>query len=262
MDSRLVFLRPLGLRLEFSPLLYLKNNYNVRNIEKLIITHPHKDHIDDIINIDELPPKSLVIPKELTESDIRKSDIRGGKDKIDKYLDVINKYSDAIKNEYCCMSPEDNDGLKISCFKPTKCSKSNINNHSIVTIMEYEGVKTIIPGDNEAPSWRELLKEEAFINEIKDTDIFIASHHGRESGCYLGLFQYFTPKIVIVSDGPESKTSVTEKYTKISSGYEVHKRSNDSIQKRYCLTTRKDGASRIVAMSFCEPRSWTRVLSS
>ena len=32
--------------------------------------------------------------------------------------------------------------------------------------------------------------------------------------------------------------------------------------KKFCPHCRKHQPSRIVAMSFCEPRSWTRVLSS
>lgn len=101
----------------------------------------------------------------------------------------------------------------------------------------------LIPGDNEAASWKELLEKPSFIKAINDTDIFVASHHGRESGYYSELFKYFNPKLVIVSDGPEVETSVTDKYSKIASGWNIYKRSeNEKIpHERKCLTTRKDG---------------------
>ena len=87
------------------------------------------------------------------------------------------------------------------------------------------------------------MEKSSFIKAIKDTDIFVASHHGRESGYYSELFKYLNPKLVIVSDGPEVETSVTDKYSKIASGWNIYKRSeNEKIpHERKCLTTRKDG---------------------
>ena len=41
-----------------------------------------------------------------------------------------------------------------------------------------------------------------------------------------------------------------------------HAELNALLDADECLWTHFHGASRIVAMSFCEPRSWTRVLSS
>ena len=57
----------------FSPLLHLKNKYNVEQLDEVIITHPHTDHIDDIMNLDALSPKTLIRPKHLSKEDILKS---------------------------------------------------------------------------------------------------------------------------------------------------------------------------------------------
>ena len=38
-------------RSEFSPLLHLKNG-GVNRLDGVIITHPHRDHLDDIFNFD------------------------------------------------------------------------------------------------------------------------------------------------------------------------------------------------------------------
>lgn len=230
---------------EFSTLLYLKNKYNIDSLDKAIITHPHSDHIEDIIHLQELNPKSVLIAEGLSEKDIRKANQVRYKDRVDKYLEFISVNSNKIKNSTNYMLEEDTGGVKVTSFKPTKCKKSNINNFSIVTVLEYKGIKVLIPGDNEAPSWKELLMDQEFVNAIKNTDIFIASHHGRKSGYYQELFNYFTPKLVIVSDGAETKTSVTDKYSKLASGYEVNKRSDNSLQERHCLTTRNDGVINI-----------------
>ena len=41
----------------FSPLKYLKNKYGLSRIDGLIVTHPHKDHISDILNVISLSPR-------------------------------------------------------------------------------------------------------------------------------------------------------------------------------------------------------------
>lgn len=47
---------------KFSPLLHLKSKYKVEGLDEVIISHPHKDHIQDIINFDRLKPR-VVIPQ-------------------------------------------------------------------------------------------------------------------------------------------------------------------------------------------------------
>jgi len=36
----------------FSPLLHLQDKYGVKQLDNIIIMHPHTDHIDDIFNFD------------------------------------------------------------------------------------------------------------------------------------------------------------------------------------------------------------------
>jgi competence protein ComEC len=43
----------------FSPLLHLKNKYGVNHLDYVVITHPHRDHIDDIFLFQDLNPQTL-----------------------------------------------------------------------------------------------------------------------------------------------------------------------------------------------------------
>lgn len=226
---------------DFSPLLHLKEKYKIENIDQVIITHPHTDHIDDIMNFDELSPKILTRPNHLTEEDVKKANPNYDSEKIDKYIEISERYSLPVSEDEDIKLPKNNGGVNIKTFIPNQCGHSNINNHSAVTIIEYLDLKVVIPGDNESASWKELLKDNSFVNAIKNTNVFIASHHGRESGYYSDLFDNFTPYLVIISDGPKGETSVTEKYEQKAKGWTVYKRSDNSSEKRYCLTTRKDG---------------------
>jgi len=227
----------------FSPLKYLKNKFGINQLDDVIITHPHTDHIDDIINFDSLNPKVLTRPKHLTEEEIKKANPSNDQQKVWKYLEINRRYSEPVQDFENPGIAVNNGGVTVKTFIPSKCGTSNINNHSVVILIEYLDVKILIPGDNEAASWKELLERKDFVDEIKNTDIFIASHHGRESGYYSELFDYFTPKLVVISDGSVQETSATDKYSKIASGWNVYKRNEfeKHPHRRNCLTTRNDG---------------------
>ena len=99
----------------------------------------------------------------------------------------------------------------------------------------------MIPGDNEAPSWEELLEQPDFKEAISGVDVLVAAHHGRESGFHRPLFDYFTPYITLISDGRVVGTSVTSKYDDVTIGWPVQRRGDGTRRQRKCLTTRNDG---------------------
>jgi|CXWL01.1.fsa_nt_gi beta-lactamase superfamily II metal-dependent hydrolase len=74
------------------------------------------------------------------------------------------------------------------------------NNLSIVTVLEWAGFKMILGGDMERAGWQRLLKRADFRNDLRNIDVFMASHHGRESGCCDEIFEICSPTIVVVSD--------------------------------------------------------------
>jgi beta-lactamase superfamily II metal-dependent hydrolase len=208
-------------------------------------THPHRDHIDDIFNFDKLSPRTLRRPKHLSEDDVRSGNKTDGEEKrkIDKYLEISARYNSPITPGEKIQTPANNGGITIRHFHPKKCATSNLNNHSIVTVVSYAGSKIIIPGDNENASWSELLEDDEFVDAIKNTDIFLASHHGRKSGYCEELFEHIEPSLVIVSDGPFTDTSITGRYRNVTTekGWPVWSRASGESSNRWVLTTRNDG---------------------
>lgn len=225
---------------DFSPLLHLKNRYGINKLDHVIITHPHKDHIEDIINFDELTPRVLSRPKHLQKNEIVTNLREEDKPLFEKYFEIDERYSSPISSDENPSLPENNGGANIQIFTPRLSSTSNINNHSIVTVCSYANSKVILAGDNEPPSWKELLEKEDFRNAIKNADIFLAPHHGRDSGFYSEIFEYFNPKLTIISDGHICDTSATNRYNGVSKSWKVYKRSGGS-ENRKCVTTRNDG---------------------
>jgi len=223
---------------EFSPLIHLKKRYGLSHLDGVIITHPHSDHLYDIFNFDELSPRVLWRPAHLTDEEIKKGNSSTDTTYVEKYIEISHRYNSPVTNDP--FKSENNGGVEFKIFVPQKCSTSNLNNHSLVAVVSHAGSKMLIPGDNESASWNELLDDPLFANSIKDVDVILAPHHGREAGYSEKLFSLISPYITIVSDGAETDTSATYRYSKKSKGWKVHKRSGES-EIRKCLTTRKDG---------------------
>ncbi len=66
---------------------------------------------------------------------------------IDKYLEISKRYNSPVTPSNNPFLEGSNGGVQIQTFAPTSCSTSNLNNHSIVTVISYAQSKMIIPGD-------------------------------------------------------------------------------------------------------------------
>lgn len=236
----------------FSPLLHLKNVYGIKQLNYVIITHPHLDHIDDILNFDALSPKVFNRPRHISNEEVmqeeaedekRKTIRDKDKPKFQKYCEINDRYNQIISetDPDNVRKPENYGGLIIKTFTPNTCEHKNFNNHSIISLFEYDGIKVVIPGDNEKCSFEELMKGQIFKDAVKDSDILLAPHHGRDSGYYNDFINLVNPRLTIVSDGRFCDTSANSRYSAKSRGWTVHKKSNASSSERKCITTNSDG---------------------
>lgn len=234
---------------EFSPISHLHKKHGLNQIDLLIITHPHKDHIDDILNLDANPIQLLQFsrPRQLLNDEIMKDIREQDEDKFNKYCELNDKY---IKQpqEKIIDAPDNCGGVHIKIFYSDSLSHSNFNNHSIVTTIEYNDRKIVIPGDNEVESLTELMKNADFNEATEDSDILLAPHHGRESGFLEKFVKTVNPKLTVISDGIKGETSANEKYSKLSSGHDVLKKSCNTSIKRKTLSTNHDGRVKITIL--------------
>jgi len=224
----------------FSPLKHLKYKYGVQQLDYVIVTHPHLDHIDDILNFDLLSPKVFRRPTQITNQQVMEGVRDQDKAKFEKYCEINDRYNYPIGGTDDPDNPDNFGAMKIVSFTPVTCPHSNFNNHSIVTVVEYAEMKVVIPGDNEVCSFEELMQRETFKTAIKNTDILLAPHHGRETGYNNDFVNLVNPRLTVVSDGRFCDTSANGRYSQKSRGWTVHK-GNGTSTERKCLTTNSDG---------------------
>jgi len=226
----------------FSPIKYLKSEFNIEYLNYLIVTHPHLDHIDDILNVDTVKPKIFHKPSSYNKDILYEELQENDKCKVDKFIELVNEYKNPVteNNPDNPLYPKNYGDLSMDFFSPGSPEEMNLNNHSIVTLFEYANSKFLITGDNEKKSWNLLKENEDFMESTKNIDVLLASHHGRESGFDYDIVKHFNPIITIVSDGKYCDTSASSRYSELSRGWDVFDKSGEH-KKRSCLTTRSDG---------------------
>lgn len=133
--------------------------------------------------------------------------------------------------------PPDFLGVEHNTFLCNYPSFTDTNNLSIVSFVYYDGLGIVFPGDLEKKGWETLLKQEQFKDNLRRTNIFVASHHGRENGYCEEVFEYCKPEIVIISDKEVVHETQKNCYAKQASGISW----NGGPERRYVLTTRSDG---------------------
>ena len=230
----------LGCSSAFSPLKWLSGI--TKTIDNLIITHPHGDHIDEFLLIKQMGFKirQLWRPRWLPKEEVYKQNQSSYTTKLDAYFEMSDRYTGTIADGELVGDPAVSGGVSVTKYSSKNCGISNINNHSGVVVFEYLGVTIVIPGDNEPASWRELLKQPSFVTAMNSANVFMASHHGRQSGYCTDIFEE-KPNLCVISDGRVQDTDARNRYSHHATGWDVKKRNGLPSEERYCLTTRRDG---------------------
>jgi len=236
-----VILFDAGSKEDFSPALYLKNVWGISSVRWFTLTHHDADHLTDISNIAEHLFVWALHTPDLGDEHLEQL----YSEEFSTPLEVFMEY----KKNFTIPVPPMHDpsydwgGMQFATFANdfSDFENPNINNLSVVTFAKYMGWTFVFPGDLEKAGWQKLLEKPVFQEWLKSVDIFVASHHGRESGFCEEVFNICSPKLVIISDKSSSESSCADKYYSLAQGLYV----NDPLGKsnmRYVLTTRRDGA--------------------
>lgn len=209
----------------------------IREIQYFFVTNYDEDHISDLPDLrSSVRLKSMYRNKSISADVLRALKLQGGpiSSAMDSMIDMISTYTGGPLNPV-----PDFSGARFGTFHNNYGNEfADTNNISLVTFFECGGVKFIIPGDLEKKGWLSLLSRQDFVNELAGVNVFIASHHGRESGYCKEVFGICKPDVIVFSDSEikHATQEVTQQYAQHANGIQFNN------ETRYVLTTRNDGS--------------------
>ena len=209
----------------------------IRTVRRLFVTNYDEDHLSDLPNIREVfNVEILTRNTSLTSPQLRSLKLPPISDAMEALLEMIDTYTSAVSEEK--LQPP---GIKVEMFHNHYPVYTETNNLSLLIFLTIGGKTFALPGDLERSGWLSLLQNSRVCQRLRDVDVFVASHHGRENGYCQDVFYYCSPSLIVMSDGPVkySTQEMASTYGQHVSGEYFNV--NGSYEYRKVVTTRKDG---------------------
>ena len=198
----------LGRTPEFSPSKHVGYAYHVRDIDYLVISHPDKDHLEDLPQFRKVfgDPRVLHRNKSLPLANMF------GQHTFQyqrEYANLHNQFTAPINHTESPTNPDHNGGVRYAIHSldhGIRVGGAIIegNNTSVVVMLLYEGVLFVCPGDIEPLGWNELWSRHAmsFRDLVDDARyrFLVAPHHGRKSGYCRDMIEAVQPHATFISD--------------------------------------------------------------
>ena len=161
------------------------NRLNVKQIDMLIASHYHTDHIGSFEAIAaKYPIKNMLGPE------ITKYNIKSAKNAKESVLKQGGSFYEGIYGLNFTLGE-----FEITILGYYNCNDEN--DRSLYLMAEIDGVKFLFTGDGER------LAEEELINRTRDIDcdVLKVAHHGSRGGTGYQFLQYAKPEYAVVSSG-------------------------------------------------------------
>jgi beta-lactamase superfamily II metal-dependent hydrolase len=191
-----------------SPLELLRQK--IKKLDIVVVTHPHQDHITGFQEVCEFfQPKLLwhcgryFKPEPIFDDWTFYEKVRNGQlsycNPMAVHAGQIVKIGDS---QITILAP-------VLPFLEGTCD--DVNNNGIVFSVVTGKSKLIITGDTQEEQWDSFDAK-----QLEGTSIFLASHHGLESGYSQRILKTMRPQRIIISDGIPCDTDATAKYELIA----------------------------------------------
>ena len=217
----------------FRPSIYLPR-IGINIINRLIVQNFDQDHVSDLHNIRQVLSIGVFHRNRTLAPEVLAALKRQSGPITTAMQATIDLHTDYI---HPVTIPPVFPGIEMVQFNNTYPFFTDTNNLSLVSFVHYDGMGIALTGDMEKAGWQELLKNPDFCAHLRRVNIFVASHHGRESGYCEEVFRYCNPDIIIISDRNKIYETQEMDYARHARGVTW----NGGPDKRYVLTTRCDG---------------------
>ena len=206
----------------------------IRVIRRLFVTNYDEDHIADLPILRQYF-RIEILTRNFSINSAQLCNLKTPPISPAMYelLEMIDSYTGVVSTDQ--LEPP---GIQVQTFQNDYPLFKDTNNLSLLTFLDIGNLSFVLPGDLEQPGWIELLKNPYVCALLGRVNIFIASHHGRESGYCREVFDYCSPSLVVMSDGPIQYD--TQEMASIYGQHAAGGWFNGQIRK--VLTTRSDGS--------------------
>ena len=174
---------------------YIKNELNINDLDIVVGTHPHEDHIGGLpFIINNLDIGTIYLPNVTTTTKI-----------FESLLDSIEN------NDYKITVPKINQEIKLNNmnFKVLYTGKdeSDLNNTSIILKLVYGNTSYLFTGDAENKTEQKLL------NKDISSDVLKVGHHGSSYSSTKEFLDKVNPKYAIIQVGKNNNYNHPTKKT-------------------------------------------------
>lgn len=171
--------------------IYLKN-HNVTEIDYVVLTHPHSDHIGGAVKvIENIKVKNIIMPR-LPENLTPTSKTYTNLLKVIKE-NKVSVFASITGDKYTVGD------VVLTVIAPVE-NANDLNNMSVVVRADYGETSFLFQGDAESFSENLILKSKANI----DCDVIKLGHHGSNSSSTLQYIQTVSPKLAVISCGKDN----------------------------------------------------------
>ncbi len=173
-------------------LVSMLKSQGINSIDKLIITHPHADHLGGAEAVfDNFTVKQIYDSGQKTTSNVYK-----------QYLMQIKKKNIPFTVVTAGMTIDLGNETVLKVLAPDKQlftgTESDLNNNSIVAKLVYGGFSMLLTGDAEKESEERMLQNDAA--GLKST-LLKSGHHGSKSSSSVAFLQAVKPEAALISLG-------------------------------------------------------------
>lgn len=176
-----------------------------RDIEVMILTHPHADHLTGLISV--LKRYNVIHyftenVKNNTVSYKRLQDTLAAKNITAKFTFSGDRIDFSDKSSLLTVWP-DNDWFEKQKLQDIQNSgKDNfsldVNGFSVISLLSYGKFKALLTGD------AGVLVEEQIAKEVGKIDVLKVPHHGSKTGLSSLFLEEISPKLAIISAGAKN----------------------------------------------------------
>ena len=226
---------------------------SVTKIDKLILTHPHADHIGNakvLINPSSKEIKANPYFEKVSVAEVYDNGIAASSPLYKSYMKAIESKKIAHKSLTAGDTLDFGNNVKFQVLYPTKDivnavnggQKSDPNNESVVGKLTYKKFSMIFTGDAEKKVESEIWADNDA--KILKCDILKAGHHGSYTASTENFVKTVAPSYVLISCGPEEEKRNTYGHPHLEP---LENYLAQGIDKKNILCTRWNGTITVIS---------------